>query len=123
VTPRAIELDLSRVMDAGFEVVGELAGGRRDLDVALRLDDQEQTFRQQLLAEIQLLPPAFQRPLLAKYLPADALDLAQRAATEAAGARLAQAAEFQRQGNGFLERAMDGLRDLFATGKWKGRAS
>ena len=123
-TPRTIELDLSRAFDAGFEVIGELAGGQAALAQSMTFDDQEQAYKQQHLAQIRMLPAIYQGPLLGTYLPAETLDRAQRAAAESAQVQFAAVAEFARTLNGFLERAMDGCRELFSTGRWrKGRTS
>lgn len=119
MTPRTIELDLSRAFDAGFEVIGEVASGQRDLAQSLVLDNQEQLLKQRHLARILTLPEVYQRELLETYFPFETLDRAQRAATEAAQVRFSAVAEFARSLNGWLEKAMDGCRELFSTGRWR----
>lgn len=118
MTPRTIELDLSRAFDAGFEVIGEVASGQRDLEQSIQIDDQERAYKQQHLAQIGMLPTVYQRPLLATFVTAETLDRAQRVAAESAHVRFRAAAEFARALNGFLEKAMDGCRELFSTGRW-----
>lgn len=124
MTPRAVELQVSGAFDAGFEVIGELASGQRDLAQSCALDDQEQLLKQRHLATIMTLPAVYQRDLLATYFPFEAVDRAQRAAVESGRLRFGKVAEFARTLNGFLERALDGLHALFSTGKWRnGRVS
>lgn len=122
MTPRTIELGLAGVMDSLFETIGLLLKGRRGLAQSFAIDDQEQVFKQQHLARIMAVPRVYQDDLLVSYFRFEALDKAQRAATQDVDQSVGQAADYARTGNGLLERAMDGLRQLCASGKRKGRA-
>lgn len=117
IAPRALVLTLAETQSAQFEASGELRAIRIAHAEALRLDDQESALEARAFALLETSRDEAAQLALALLARAEAFDQQERARVEAIGRHADLGSHFQRTANGLLERAAEGLRQLFRVGR------
>lgn len=114
---RLVYLDQSAAQDAGFEMIGELVPARQQLGAAIAFDDQEQPLVARITGLVMACTCGVGDLALPLMSHREALDKAQRAATEAAREHVGLAVRFARACNGLVDRVLGALRLEDAIGK------
>lgn len=120
MTPRQIVLAQAEAQSSQFEASYALRNVRQAHAEALRWDDLESHYEARAFALLAASCDEAAKLALPLLLRANECDKRERAAIEGRAVVAADhATRHQRTSNGLLDRAMAGLRELLALGKWK----